>query len=367
MNVLKTSIIILLWLFSACDKKTDNPKCTNSDFVIKTYNFTAQDKNTETYKDHIFIINEGGFNYGNASISAYNPLSKTIINNIFFKENMQLLGDVVQSITPKDDDLYIVVNNSQRIIQVDKNSFKAKRSLQQLSSPRYLAFKNDEIALVSDLYQKKIQLINTKTACNEGEIETKGWTEQIFSIANQFWLIERNGIAESEKFANLILIDVEQKKVINRIAIPVEPNSVCIDDANNLWILSSGFESENQKPALVYFNTSTKSITKHFKFDSYVNIPQNIVYNQLEQAIYFNKSNFIYKMSAQASVLPTTYHFENAAQNIYGMHINPTNTELYISDAKNYFDFGKIYRYSTNGFLIDDFEVGYIPSKIYFF
>jgi hypothetical protein len=59
----------------------------------------------------LYIINEGNFQYGNASLSYYNPDTHKVENEVFFRANAMKLGDVAQSITIRDGIGWVVVNN----------------------------------------------------------------------------------------------------------------------------------------------------------------------------------------------------------------------------------------------------------------
>ena len=70
----------------------------------------------------VFVLNEGNFQFSNASLSFYDPQADTVANNLFYKVNNAPLGDVAQSLALADGKLYIVVNNSNLIYKVDANS-----------------------------------------------------------------------------------------------------------------------------------------------------------------------------------------------------------------------------------------------------
>src|SRR5690554_6465371 len=67
----------------------------------------------------VFIVCEGNFMYGNASLSYYSPLQKKIENTIFIRANGIPLGDVAQSLTIYDKTAWIIVNNSGKVYAID--------------------------------------------------------------------------------------------------------------------------------------------------------------------------------------------------------------------------------------------------------
>ena len=72
--------------------------------------------------DGLFITNEGNFQYGNATLSYYDPETKTVENEVFYRANAMKLGDVAQSMTIRNDVGWVVVNNSHVIFAIDINT-----------------------------------------------------------------------------------------------------------------------------------------------------------------------------------------------------------------------------------------------------
>ena len=72
----------------------------------------------------LFIVNEGMFQYGNATLSYYDPETKTVENEVFHRANAFKLGDVAQSMTLHNGVGWIAVNNSHVVIAVDPDTFR---------------------------------------------------------------------------------------------------------------------------------------------------------------------------------------------------------------------------------------------------
>ena len=102
--------------------------------------------NTSTSGNGLFICNEGNFQYGNATLSYYDPETKIIENEVFYRANAMKLGDVAQSMIIRDGIGWLVVNNSHVVFAIDINTFKDVGRITNFTSPRYRHFISDEKA-----------------------------------------------------------------------------------------------------------------------------------------------------------------------------------------------------------------------------
>lgn len=123
----------------------------------------------------LFITNEGMFQYGNASLSYYDPETKQVENEVFRRANGFKLGDVAQSMTIRDGVGWVVVNNSHVIFAIDINTFKELGRITNLSSSRYMHFISDEKAYVTQIWTTASSSSTPNATRSQGTSNVRTW------------------------------------------------------------------------------------------------------------------------------------------------------------------------------------------------
>lgn len=112
------------------------------------------------YDNGVLISNEGNFGNPNADVSYIDQDTYEISNNIYQAVNNEPLGDVLQHIRIHGDKAYLVMNNSNKIVVVDRASFeKIDVITEQISLPRYIGFANDKL-FVSNSSGRNVSIYN---------------------------------------------------------------------------------------------------------------------------------------------------------------------------------------------------------------
>ena len=90
---------------------------------------------TSASGEGLFICNEGNFQYGNATLSYYDPATKSLQNEVFYRANAMKLGDVAQSMTIRNGIGWVVVNNSHVVLIFNVSHVAYNKKLK--SSPEF--------------------------------------------------------------------------------------------------------------------------------------------------------------------------------------------------------------------------------------
>lgn len=317
----------------------------------------------------VFIICEGNFMYGNASLSYYDINNKTVDNTVFLKANGIPLGDVAYSLTIYESTAYIVINNSGTIYAIDINTFKIKGVIKNLVSPRHIRFISPSKAYVSDLYSKSITVINPKNFEITGSINlnldsintSKYSSEQILLYGNYL-------ITNSWSYDDMILlIDTNEDIVIDSIKVLPQPRRMVLDRYNKIWVLcDGGFQgsSFHGNAGIVKIDAETMKVEETFIFGKDCN-PVDMTINFGGDTIYFINEH-VYRFSVIDNRLPATEYIASQNRNLHSIGISPLNSDLYLADAIDYMQAGVVYRYNSKKEIIDSFSVGIIPSSFVF-
>lgn len=312
----------------------------------------------------LFIVNEGNFQYGNATLSFYDPATDQIEDEVFFRANRMRLGDVGQSITIHDGRGWIAVNNSHVIFAIDLTDFREIGRIEGLTSPRYIHFVSDRKAYVTQLWDNRIFIIDPQTFSITGSITVPGMsaesgsTEQMVSSGPYVY-------CNCWSYQNRIIrIDSRTDLVDAEMEIGLQPNSMVLDANGKIWVITDGGYDGSpygfETPALHRINPEemTEELRLEFLPGS---TPRSLRLSGDGETLYWLNDD-VWSMPISANILPAEPLIATRNTIYYGLTIDPETGEIYIADAIDYQQPGMIYRYSPSGELITSFYAGVTPA-----
>ena len=314
----------------------------------------------------VYIVNEGNFNFGNGEITFYNPNTNQVTNNLFQSANGYSLGDIAQSMFIKDSIAFIVVNNSQKIEVVKLPSFrKIKIITIPGSSPRYVLPVDDSIAYVTELYAKKIWVLNYLTGNVITTITTQGWTENIFKIENDVFVQQKVNTTLTSTFAALLKVNMANTTAQHNNAFGGrDVNGIVKDKLNRIWV---AVDEDTAHGLYAGFYCFDKNLVqqKSFFFSNYNHHPSHLCIDSYREKLFFADKD-VFSFEIDDNGVPVSSVISGSGKNIYAMDIDPTNDDIYVSDALDFVQQSHIYRYDKNGTLVHSFTAGIISGNFAF-
>lgn len=336
----------------------------------------------ETSGNGVFILNEGNYQAGNSTLTFYNPTDHTVQNGVFNRANGYKLGDTGQSITIYGDYAYIAVENSGVIWKIDTNTFEVKGEFESSSTggkminPRYIHFTSASKAYVTDLYAPYVNVFNPQTMEYVKSIPTGQPSVEKYASTEEMVQYGKYLFTNCWSYSNkIVVIDTETDVVDGVIELPsMQPKSMKIDCNGKIWVITdggyAGSEYGNEVPHLFKIDAATRTIEQDQAMDAdEANV--QIAMNRDQDTLYLI-NNHVYRMAVNEKHVPVKPFIEAAVDKdgkrhkLYGLGVNPANSEVYVSDAIDYRQGGVVFRYSSQGDLIDKFYVGINPNGFAF-
>lgn len=319
---------------------------------------------TGDYASGVFVVNEGNFGSGNASISHYDPSSNTVSKGIFTTVNGRALGDVAQSMYLSGDQAYIVLNNSTKVEIVNYGTFESAGTISEgLANPRNLTVNGDRVFISNwgnfdenfQLDQSFIAVVDLADNSLKTKINTDNGSEYIFAFEGKLFV--------ANSFTNTVqAFDIDDYALLGTTELAQGPGQFAVDADDNLWVISQGNFAGNDG-ALTCINTTTYDIERRVGLD--FNPANRLVANDAANLLYFYQGNTIYQFSsrgADPNVLTEMTDFVG----IYGLGYDEDDNLIYVSDGVGFGGEGKVVRLTTDGVEVDEFSAGTGPNSFVF-
>lgn len=341
-RLVKYSSVILGFILYACVKDKPNP-VTKTSIVLSN-------------SDKIFTINEGPFNTGNGSVSLYDPVSNTVVEDVFYEQNNQKLGNIVQSMSVINGQYCIVVNNSNKLVFCNKE-FKKTAQITGFNSPRYVLQISNKKGYVTDLYANAIAIINFNTFSVTGHIPCKGKTEKMITLYNKAF------VTNTDK-EYVYIINTITDQIIDSVNVGLNAYGIEADKNDDIWVLSNGKKSAGIPGRLTRFDAINHNIKTSFTFSTQ-DSPGHLQMNANKDSLYYINTN-VYRLSINDASLPSTAFIPNDGRNFYGMGIHPRNHSIYLADAMDYSQKSTIYIHEASGNLKTSFKTAICTNSFWF-
>jgi hypothetical protein len=352
-------LVLFAFFFIGCDKETTVPQEEE----------TTQEEGTTprgAYDLGILITNEGPFQTGSGSVSYISEDYQTVNQNIYNAVNGENLGNIVQSMSFYGDLAYIVVNNSNRIVVVNRYTFEKIAVIESdLEQPRYLTIVNNKgyVSNWGDPFidtDDFIAVIDLDTNIVTQSIPVDFGPEKMVVASQKLYVAHQGGFGFNNKIS---VINTINNVLTTTITVGDVPNSLTVF-GDDLLVLCGGkpaWADSETAGSLVAVDLTTNTISQSLDFPTITDHPTSM--SRENSDMYYVLNNNVYKMDIAAGVLPQNPIITNVS--FYAMTIH--NQKLYGTDAGDFQSNGflNVYDLSTNA-LLENLEVGIIPNGVYF-
>ncbi|MBN4048419.1 YncE family protein [Flavobacteriaceae bacterium AH-315-O20] len=350
MKTLKLAVLLITTvLFNACTDDNNVPDLPKGD-----------------YEKGYFITNEGPFQNGSGSITFVGD-DGVINQNIFKKVNNEDLGNIVNSMALSEENAYIVVNNSHKIIVADRFTMQKIVTIegQNINNPRYVVI-DDNIGYVSNWGDSSnpnddfIAVIDLLTNTVVDTIAVGEGPENMVFDDDLLFVTLEGGWSQNNK---VVVIDTNSNTIVKTITVGYVPNAIVEDDNDNIWVLCGGKPSwtdSETNGGLYKIKAGNLEVTS---FEFALTEHPGLLTNE-DNTLYYNLNGKVYAMNTNDTALPT--ESVNGLDGFY-YAMQAHDGELFATDAKNFTSEGTLKNYDlTSGALLETVTTGIIPGDIIF-
>ncbi|MCF6222313.1 MAG: YncE family protein [Flavobacteriaceae bacterium] len=350
MKTLKLAVLLLALVFlNACSDDNNEPDLPKGD-----------------YEKGYFITNEGPFQNGSGSITFVGD-DGVVYQNIYRSVNNENLGNIVNSMALSDENAYVVVNNSHKIIVANRFTMQKIAIIegQDINNPRYMVI-DDNIGYVSNWGDPSnpdddfITVIDLQTNTVINTIAVGEGPENMVLEDDLLFVTLEGGWSQNNK---VVVIDTNSNTIVKTITVGYVPNAIVDDDNDNIWVLCGGkpsWASDETNGVLYKIKMSNLEITS---FEFALTEHPDLLIND-DNTLYYSLNGKVYAMNANDTTLPN--ESINGLDGFY-YAMQAHDGELFATDAKDFTSEGTLKNYDlTSGTLLETVTTGIIPGDIIF-
>ena len=331
----------------------------------------------------LYLLNEGNMNANKASLDYLDFTTGIYHRNIYDEVNPEItkgLGDVGNDMAIYGSKLYIVLNNSNKVEVLDANTSKYLGKIDILNC-RYITFYKGKAYVSAYLGQVGdskapngiVAEIDTTSLSITRKIEVGRQPEEMAIIGEKLYVANSGGYSPPHYESTVSVIDLFSFKEIKRIEVAKNLHRLKADGYGDIYVSSRG-DYYDVPSRLYVIDTQTDSIKKIFNIPaSNLTIQNDIAYVYSTEWDYETGDNIIsyHMLNVKTETLLSESFITDGTENKidipYGITINGSTNDVYVTDARDYVSPGKLYCFNPQGKLKWSVTTGDIPAHFAFF
>jgi DNA-binding beta-propeller fold protein YncE len=329
-----------------------------------------------------FLLNEGNLNSNKASLDYLDYTTGLYTTNIYSQRNPAAtkgLGDVGNDIGIYGSKAYVVVNNSNKVEILDRNTGLRIAQIDIINC-RSIAFANGKTYVSAylgtvgdpDAPQGIVAEIDTTTLAITRRVTVGRQPEQIAIVGQKLYVANSGGYSPPDYERTVSVVDLNSFSEIRRIDVDVNPDRCVADKYGQIYVTSRG-DHYNTSSNLFAIDSKTDAVVRRF------NIPASVLWID-DDNLYIFSTDFSYntgqRTTAYAMVdvrsnqlLDKKFISDGTDKQIkipYGLAVNPVTKDVLVSDAKDYVNPGTLYCFDSTGKKKWSVTTGDIPGHFAF-
>jgi DNA-binding beta-propeller fold protein YncE len=317
----------------------------------------------------VVVGNEGNFGAGNATLTNFMVESGSATDGVFLSANGIGVGDVLQSLSWYDGQIYAVVNNSQKIVILNDQTFEQEGqiTLPEGASPREMIKVSESKAYVTDLYASLVYVVDLQTrTLTETTIPAGLNADRMIHYQDHAYIANYGFGADSTIFK----VDISTDAVVDTFTVSRGPAGMQIDAQGTLWVVCAGYPGDfdenfnlipgTSKPGGIHgINLSTGQETSFAEISS---AGTDLALAASENKLYLNAGGLRSFDIETGAFSPDTL----VKGSFYALGYEEENEAFYLADAKDFSSRGDVIIYRGSVAQADTFQAGIIPGSFLF-
>lgn len=327
-------------------------------------------ENTVKTPTGVYVANQGNFGDANGSISFYDPSTGSVEHDVISN-----IGSIIQSIALRGDKGYIMANSAERIDVFSLEQHSRLAQIQDIKSPRYMAFVNDTTAYVTNQSTGTVTIINTETDSKRNILKVGSNPEGIAVSAGKAYVANHDFGSGS----TVSVINTEAHLVENTIDVNCDgPRGVISDRQHDVWVFCTGNTiydedwnvTDRTNGAVRVLDPATGEIDSEFAIEGQIATAgpgQDVFFSPSTQAVYVvvDKERIL-RYDTANNAGPTEIPVADGDP-IGAVAYSAGDELLYVGRTPGFDESGTVELYTPGeASVVDEFTAGVAPAYIAF-